>query len=182
MLPAALGHMDEWLEVVRTKLRAESPTLLPLFQIYADEARFGRSYIDDDLHPLAQNHCVLEVGAGAMLLSCQLVREGFNVTALEPTGDGFSHFSHMRDLVLSCADQLDCRPSIIELPAEDLSISAHFSFAFSINVMEHVDDIQRAISNVGQSLKPGGKYRFTCPNYLFPYEPHFNIPDRKSVV
>jgi len=29
---------------------------------------------------------------------------------------------------------------------------------------------------VGRSLKAGARYRFTCPNYLFPYEPHFNIP------
>ena len=25
-------------------------------------------------------------------------------------------------------------------------------------------------------LRSGSHYRFTCPNYLFPYEPHFNIP------
>jgi len=176
MFTVTLVHMDEWLSTVDKRLREESPALLPIFKIYADEARFGRTYIDEELQQLNKGDSILEVGAGAMLLSCQLVREGFNVTALEPTGEGFSHFSRMRDLVLCCANQLNCRPSIINLPAESLSISERFSFAFSINVMEHVDNVQRSILNVGRSLKPGAKYRFTCPNYLFPYEPHFNIP------
>ena len=32
------------------------------------------------------------------------------------------------------------------------------------------------LKTVGNSLVVGASYRFTCPNYLFPYEPHFNIP------
>ena len=176
MLTVTLAHMDEWLSTVERRLREESPALLSIFKIYADEARFGRTYIDKELQRLNNGESILEVGAGAMLLSCQLVREGFNVTALEPTGEGFSHFSRMRDLVLCCADKSNCRPNIIEVPAEALSISERFSFAFSINVMEHVDSVRQSILNVGRSLKPGAKYRFTCPNYLFPYEPHFNIP------
>ena len=33
-----------------------------------------------------------------------------------------------------------------------------------------------ALKNVSEAVRLGGKYRFTCPNYLFPYEPHFRIP------
>ena len=36
--------------------------------------------------------------------------------------------------------------------------------------------VSSVMANVGVSLKAGASYRFTCPNYLFPYEPHFNIP------
>lgn len=42
--------------------------------------------------------------------------------------------------------------------------------------MEHVDDVETVICRVCNSLNSAGVYRFTCPNYLFPYEPHFNIP------
>lgn len=42
--------------------------------------------------------------------------------------------------------------------------------------MEHVNDVLLTSNNIGVSLKEGAIYRFTCPNYLFPYEPHFNIP------
>ncbi|QAA94692.1 class I SAM-dependent methyltransferase [Pollutimonas thiosulfatoxidans] len=171
-----IAHMNEWLDLVYLQVQEQAPALLPIYNIYADEARFGRRYIDEELQLLDPGDNVLEVGAGAMLLSCQLAREGFNITALEPTGAGFSHFSCLRSLALYCADQLDCRPNIIELPAEALVMSEEFSFAFSVNVMEHVDSVESSIENIGRSLRLGGKYRFTCPNYLFPYEPHFNMP------
>jgi hypothetical protein len=42
--------------------------------------------------------------------------------------------------------------------------------------MEHVDDVAQVLERVHASLKPGATYRFMCPNYAFPYEPHFNLP------
>ena len=67
-------------------------------------------------------------------------------------------------------------PSVMALPAEEMDIDRGFDFAFSINVMEHVGDVGKVLQNVVAALRPGACYRFTCPNYLFPYEPHFNIP------
>lgn len=104
------------------------------------------------------------------------MREGFEVTALEPTGEGFSHFDQMRHMVLNKARSQGCCPTILDLPAERLVAVSCFDYAFSVNVMEHVDDVARVLETVGRSLSVGAIYRFTCPNYLFPYEPHFNIP------
>lgn len=168
--------IDEWLTVLRSEFEQTAPDLLPLFNIYAGEAQFGRTYIAQDLARLDPGASVLEVGAGATMLSCQLVREGYAVTALEPTGEGFSHFDRMREIVLTQARALGCCPDVLNLPAEALSADARFDFAFSVNVMEHVDDVKQVLANVSRSLQPGAHYRFTCPNYLFPYEPHFNIP------
>ncbi len=42
--------------------------------------------------------------------------------------------------------------------------------------MEHIDAPDVAMTRVSAVLSPGGSHRFLCPNYLFPYEPHFNIP------
>ncbi len=42
--------------------------------------------------------------------------------------------------------------------------------------MEHIDAPDMAIARVSAVLAAGGSYRFLCPNYLVPYEPHFNIP------
>jgi SAM-dependent methyltransferase len=105
-----------------------------------------------------------------------LKREGFDITALEPTSDGFSHFAQMRRLILNEARSRGCCPAILDIPAEQLDRADCFDYAFSINVMEHVDDVANVLRSVGGSLKSGASYRFTCPNYLFPYEPHFNIP------
>jgi SAM-dependent methyltransferase len=168
--------VEWWLADVRTFFIEQAPSLLPLFDTYSAEAVFGRRFIALDLARLQPKARVIEVGAGSLLLSCQLVREGFDVTGLEPTASGFSHFDQMRQMVQERASALGCSPRILNLAAEDLSEHNRFDYAFSINVMEHVDDVAQVVANVGRSLVVGASYHFTCPNYLFPYEPHFNIP------
>ncbi len=171
-----ISSINSWLNDVHEYVRMKAPEILPLLEMYEAEARFGRGYVASDMNGLNNGASVLEVGAGSLLLSCQLVREGFDVVALEPLGTGFSHFDSMRKLVMDRAVALGYMPQILNQRAEDLSIRERFDYAFSINVMEHVDDVEAVIANVGNSLHPNGFYRFTCPNYLFPYEPHFNIP------
>lgn len=168
--------IDLWLAEVRPLFVDLAPTLLPLFDSYAAEAAFGRRYIATDLERLLPGAKILEVGAGSLLLSCQLMREGFAVTALEPVSVGFSHFDEMRRLVLDRARALACCPEIIDQAAEVLAVDQRFDYAFSVNVMEHVGDVALVLKNVGRSMRVGASYRFTCPNYLFPYEPHFDIP------
>ncbi|CAM2141468.1 Class I SAM-dependent methyltransferase [Pararobbsia alpina] len=167
---------ESWLGEVRTKFTGDAPDLLPLFETYAAEAIFGRRYIAADLAQLQAAAQVLEVGAGSLLLSCQLVREGFTVTALEPIGVGFSHFDRMRQVVMELAEASECLPRIVDSTAEAFSEAGRFAYAFSVNVMEHVNDVASVMRNIGRSLDDGASYRFTCANYLFPYEPHFNIP------
>ncbi len=168
--------IEWWLADVRSFFVDAAPELLSLFDTYAAEATFGRRYISSDLEHLQSGAKLLEIGAGSLLLSCQLVREGFQVTALEPIGAGFSHFGQMRQIVLRRAVALGCMPQIMNVVAEALTERNCFDYAFSINVMEHVNDVVSVVANVGTSLTDGASYRFTCPNYLFPYEPHFNIP------
>lgn len=167
---------EEWLADVRAIVAAKAPESMLLFEVYEGEARFGRQFIDRDLAVLPRGAAILEVGAGCMLLSCQLVREGYDVTALEPGGTGFSHLSKLRSLVMERAAAMNCMPSIVDRRVEDLSVRDGFDYAFSINVMEHVDDIQASLAAICEAVKSGGACRFTCPNYLFPYEPHFNMP------
>ncbi len=170
------ARMDEWLQDVRAHCVLNAPKLLSLFDTYAAEAAFGRNYIFADTALLKPGARIIEVGAGAFLLSCQLVREGFEVTALEPTGSGFSHFEQLRQLVRDRAESLGCLPRVVDLPAEVFTEKNRYDFAFSVNVMEHVNDVPSVMANIADSLVAGASYRFTCPNYLFPYEPHFNIP------
>jgi 2-polyprenyl-3-methyl-5-hydroxy-6-metoxy-1,4-benzoquinol methylase len=168
--------IEWWLADVRAFFSEKAPSLLPLFDTYSAEAVFGRRFIALDMERLQSGARVVEVGAGSLLLCCQLVREGFAVTGLEPTALGFSHFEQMQKMVRERATALGCCPRVLNLTAEDLSEDNRFDYAFSVNVMEHVDDVALVVANVGRCLVVGASYRFTCPNYLFPYEPHFNIP------
>lgn len=168
--------MEEWLATVARRIAHDAPDLNGVFEVYAGEARFGRQFIANELQRLPSGARVLEIGAGSYLLSCQLVREGFEVSALEPVGLGFSHFHRMQDTVAAVASDMGCMPTVLALQAENLEEHDTYEFAFSINVMEHVHDVGAVIGRVSASLRPGACYRFTCPNYLFPYEPHFNMP------
>ncbi len=166
-------NLDALLACIRAYLDSSEPQLRPLFEVMAAEAVFARDWLYDDLAQLPSSAALLEVGGGVFILSCQLASEGFAVTAIEPTGDGFGAFKQLGDIVLALAP---VKPNISRCMAEDFASKERFDFAFSVNVMEHVDSPAEVITRISNVLKTGAKYRFLCPNYIFPYEPHFNIP------
>jgi hypothetical protein len=86
---------------VRRAVRRDAPQLERSFDVFAQEARAARAWLAPSLQRLAPGAEVLEVGAGLMLLSCQLAKEGFALTALEPIGQGFSSFSELQRIVLA---------------------------------------------------------------------------------
>lgn len=165
--------MDEFLFRIRTHLDSHARELLPLFDTMAAEAKFARQWLSEDLAQLPSQPALLEVGGGVFLLSCQLAAEGFDITAIEPTGEGFNEFKQLGEIVLELAA---VNPTIAPCKAEDFVSDKRFDFAFSLNVMEHIDLPEEAIARVSDVLKPGASYHFMCPNYVFPYEPHFNMP------
>ena len=169
-------RIHSWLEFVHQKVADNAPGLLSMFDTYSQEAIFGRRFIEQDIQTLNIGSRILEVGAGSLLLAYQLVREGFEVSALEPIGQGFSHFGKMRQLIIDSAYDHGYSIDLLDIPAESLVHEKKYDYAFSINVMEHVKDFDQVIERVSKSLKRGCIYHFTCPNYIFPYEPHFNIP------
>jgi SAM-dependent methyltransferase len=168
--------IESLLKELRDLISSEHPHLLKLFDVFAAEARFARQWLEPNLRKLKAGSQVLEVGAGLMLVSCQLMREGYQVTALEPVGEGFSGFLALQGVVLNHARGIGIAPTILALPVERLDKVGMFSFAFSVNVMEHIESLPACMANIVRALAPAGIYRFTCPNYLFPYEPHFDIP------
>ncbi|MDH5276770.1 MAG: class I SAM-dependent methyltransferase [Gammaproteobacteria bacterium] len=168
--------VEPFLASLRSNLEAEAPHLLPLFDVMAGEARFTRAWLDEDLKRLPQAAPILEVGGGVFILACQLAREGFAITSIEPTGAGFGAFEELGSAVLAFAVRDGSAPTVVRCRAEDFRAEARVALAFSVNVMEHVDAPDVVIGRLSALLSPGGSYRFLCPNYLFPYEPHFNIP------
>lgn len=169
--------VDDFLALLRPNLEAHAPHLVPLFDVMAGEARFARAWLDEDLKRLPNAAPVLEVGGGVFILACQLAREGFAITSIEPTGTGFGAFEELGLAVLGLAARDGMVPRVVRCRGEDFTTGSPVAFAFSVNVMEHVDVPGAVIARVSAVLLPGASYRFLCPNYLFPYEPHFNIPN-----
>jgi SAM-dependent methyltransferase len=53
---------------------------------------------------------------------------------------------------------------------------ASFDVIFSIHVIEHVVSPSLYLSEVARLLKPGGVVLLSCPNRIWPYEPHAQLP------
>lgn len=175
-MPVINNNIETLIEAIRLRIIAQAPELADSFEIYANEARFGRLWIDKELKQLKSGDEILEIGAGMFLLACQLKLEGFAITALEPVGNGFSLFNRMKQLVLDYAGEQGIIPPILSCPGEELAENDRFTLAYSLNVMEHVTDVETVLKRVISALKSEGSYRFACPNYHFPYEGHFGIP------
>ncbi len=151
-----------------------NPELLDQFYVYQNEAIQGRKFLDSSLATLENRAEVLEVGSGILALSVQLASEGFRITCVEPTGEGFSSINELMRAFLKQSRVEGIELDLIERPIEICDFEKKFDLIFSINVMEHLNDPYIVLSRLAQNLKPNGTYRFLCPNYDFPYEPHFS--------
>ena len=118
---------------------------------------------------------VLEVGAGYGLASVCLALMGFSVTALEPGGTGFDENRQISSLIIARAG---VTISHIDQSAEtfDFSEIPQFDLIISNNVLEHIPDVDAALSNLYGAMNADGIMVHSCPNYTFPFEPHFGRP------
>jgi 2-polyprenyl-3-methyl-5-hydroxy-6-metoxy-1,4-benzoquinol methylase len=124
---------------------------------------------------LAKESKVLEVGAGFGLASICLAMMGFDVVALEPGGLGFEQNRNASMVFASsCAVQINHVAASAE--DADFGILGKFDLVVSNNVLEHIPDFNKALTNLYGAINPGGIMIHSCPNYAFPFEPHFGIP------
>lgn len=118
---------------------------------------------------------LLEVGGGVGLVYAVLRSRGFDVVSLEPGADGFGdrHRAGLRLLELLEIDSNEwLRMGIEDLP----SATQPFDLVFSYFVLEHVVDLDRAFQVMAGALGPDALMVHQCPNYIVPFEPHYNIP------
>lgn len=124
---------------------------------------------------LKGNAYILEVGAGFGFASVALASFGFKLTALEPGGIGFTK---NRILAAYIVTKSELEVMYLDSTAEhtDFSIFPKFDLIVSNNVLEHVQDVDLGLENLAGALEDTGIMMHSCPNYIFPFEPHFGIP------
>jgi 2-polyprenyl-3-methyl-5-hydroxy-6-metoxy-1,4-benzoquinol methylase len=144
------------------------------WETYLSEAKWGWYLITHEIEVLEPNSKVLEIGAGPQMLSSQVASKGMKLTSIEPASQGFGVMESLGEIVRNFSSLEQISYEFLSTTGENFRRKNEFDFAFSINVMEHVNEIDEVLTNVFDSLKPGGRYHFICPNYAFPYEPHFN--------
>jgi len=137
------------------------------------EAEFGFKYVSDAIKVLPKGSNVLEVGSGSALLISRLAQDfpDKEFIGLEPMGDGFSYEPVMHNFVDNLPNAM-----IRSIGYEALNVEEKYDLIFLINVFEHLPDWRAFLDAVKTNLKPNGVCIILCPNYSFPYEPHFRIP------
>ncbi len=96
------------------------------------------------------------------------LHQDYDITSIEP--GGFTGFTDkLRNKIL---DQHKLK--VHTTTVENFTTDTRFDFIFSMNVLEHTDDIKQHIISCMNLLKDEYSLLFIqCPNYTFPFEPHF---------
>ncbi len=163
---------DDFLRACSARLSRPVPEILSRIHTSLSEAAVGLSLLKGiDL----TGKRVLEIGAGIGIVSLILHRRGVEVVPIEPGRGGFDQNAQIGILL---RERLGIRELVYRsLGAEELRAADHglFDVIFSVNVLEHIPDLESAVDAMCKVLKPDGVMCHTCPNYLVPYEPHFGV-------
>jgi len=116
---------------------------------------------------LTRDKKILEVGGGIHLLT-NFLDENYQITSVEP-GGFIGLTDELRNQILK-----DKKIDVHKTTLENFDSSNKFDFIFSMNVLEHTKDISLHIESCIKLLKDENSILFVqCPNYSFPFEPHF---------
>ncbi len=118
---------------------------------------------------------LLEVGAGVgTFLIVARTRFDIDAYGVEPSKDEFSPFNQIS---LSLLKEYNLPNNMVICgKAEKLDFNDNtFDLIYSTNVLEHVQDPEKVLSESIRVLKPGGYLQFVVPNYFSFWEGHYGI-------
>ncbi|MEA2603973.1 MAG: 2-polyprenyl-6-hydroxyphenyl methylase / 3-demethylubiquinone-9 3-methyltransferase [Acidobacteriota bacterium] len=123
--------------------------------------RYLRRVLVDESGTDLRGKKTLDVGCGGGLLAEELARMGCDVTGVDPSeGSLEAARAHARQEGLA----IDYRQATGEnLPFPD----AAFDLVCCCDVLEHVDDLSRVISEIARVLRPGGIFLYDTINRTF---------------
>lgn len=115
---------------------------------------------------------ILEIGfgTGILLKEFSKIFTEKSFYGLDPHERGFNNYEKISKKISN--NNL----FIIHEKLETFSPKENYDLIFSFNVFEHLEDQKIYIKKIDNLLNKDGKSIILCPNYDFPYEPHFIIP------
>ncbi|WP_446217981.1 methyltransferase domain-containing protein [Micromonospora sp. IBHARD004] len=112
---------------------------------------------------------LLDIGCGDGTYTMRLAGAFEQIEAIDIQRDRLELFRERLATDPAAADKIAVRElSVSELDYPDRS----FDLVTAIEVVEHVDDLDRALRQVHRVLTPGGRFALTTPNRWFPFETH----------
>jgi len=137
--------------------------------IYLANAKADAAHCYSFISPyLKKNEKILEVGGGIHFLTNYLHHLDYDITSIEPGGFA-DYIDKLRNYHTNKTDL-----KILTTTLEKFKTKKKFDFIFSMNVLEHTNNIEKHIRCCYKLLKDKNSLLFIqCPNYAFPFEPHF---------
>lgn len=166
---------DAFRQFWQSKVSYDTSQYYTIMDNYIEESVFGLTLLQEfDL----EDKKVLEVGAGAGILTAWLLQNGIDIWGIEPSGLGYDFHADMFAAVKEFYQLPDGR--IIDVAAEGLSpeIISDADIIFSLNVLEHIQpqNLLQAFKGMQSVLAKEGTMLHHCPNYVIPFEPHYGLP------
>ncbi len=178
--------MNDTLSVIAAEMRGQVATVLANWLkgvVHADFDQMADTHLSvkhveekvqviDKYLPgfLTPGKKILEVGSGfgAFTVFTRILY-GYDTIGVEPD-------SVVRSIALQLAESCGTDCEIANCPGEALIFPDEtFDLVYSSNVLEHVQDPARVLSESVRVLKPGGYLFFTYPNYCSFWEGHYGI-------
>jgi 2-polyprenyl-6-hydroxyphenyl methylase / 3-demethylubiquinone-9 3-methyltransferase len=101
---------------------------------------------------------ILDVGCGGGLLAEEFARLGCRVTGIDPSRGSL-------DAARAHAAEAGLEIEYLEGGGESLPVAdGEFPVAYCCDVLEHVDDVQRTVSEIARVLEPGGAFLYDTIN------------------
>jgi 2-polyprenyl-6-hydroxyphenyl methylase/3-demethylubiquinone-9 3-methyltransferase len=101
----------------------------------------------------------LDVGCGGGVLAESLARDGARVTGIDPS---HKSLEVARTHAAAGGLTIDYRHGTAETLAR--GVPEPFDVVFAVDVLEHVDDLERALTGLAEALAPGGGLGFLTHN------------------
>jgi hypothetical protein len=168
--------LDE--KLIWSHMERLSPESASVLRAFIDEAFFFEKLMQSDLDELPNGSVIVEIGGGIGLLALLLAKRGYQLLVYEPGAAGFGQMSEFRQIIMdSWVGELpDVSWFDVELTKNDVVRGLKSRYVYAINVIEHVPNTSDFLGLVMNVVEKDGSFRFICPNYLIPFEPHFNFP------
>lgn len=116
---------------------------------------------------------ILEIGSGTgiLLRELSIIFPEKKFTGLDPYKSGFHGYE-----TISGNIRLNKNLKINQIAIDKFQPNIKYDLIFSFNVFEHLKKQEKYLKLTYKFLNTNGKNLIMCPNYDFPYEPHFLVP------
>jgi ubiquinone/menaquinone biosynthesis C-methylase UbiE len=111
---------------------------------------------------------LLDVGCGDGTYTRRFAEGWAHVTAVDVEPERLAAFRRA-----VAGSELERRVVIRQMSVERLDLpDASFDAVTTIEVLEHIPDLEAALDEIHRVLVPGGRFLITSPNRYFPFETH----------